>query len=127
MRERCGVVMPVTNSFENISNASAGSPIRARPELVNATLSAVYILKDQLKMIYRKTTRLAVKRALNQWCRMAEKIDHPMVKKYIGRLRFFEVGTPLTNVHFCNVFKGAAYGTGVEGTESRMVHLPGLK
>ena len=59
---------------------------------VNATLSAVYILKDQLKMIYMKTTRLAVKRALNQWCRMAETIDHPMMRKYIGRLKFFEYG-----------------------------------
>ncbi len=59
---------------------------------LNATLSAVYILKDQLKMIYMKTTRLAVKRALNQWCRMAETINHPMMKKYIGRLKFFEYG-----------------------------------
>ncbi len=43
-------------------------------------------------MIYMKTTRLAVKRALNQWCRMAETINHPMMKKYIGRLKFFEYG-----------------------------------
>ena len=28
-----------------------------------------------------------------------------------ARLKFFEVGTPLTNVHYCNVWKGAAYGT----------------
>lgn len=59
---------------------------------LNATLSAVYILKDQLKMIYMKTTQLAVKRAVNQWIRMAETINHPMMKKYIGRLRFFEYG-----------------------------------
>ncbi len=59
---------------------------------MNETLSAVYILKDALKAIYAKKTRLAAKRALNQWCRMAETIDHPMMKKYIGRLRFFEYG-----------------------------------
>jgi len=27
------------------------------------------------------------------------------------RLKFFEVGTPQTNVHFCNAWRGAAYGT----------------
>ena len=40
MRVRCGVVIPATNSFENFATASAGSPSRSSPELVNATLTA---------------------------------------------------------------------------------------
>ena len=40
MRERCGVVIPATNSFENIASAASGSPSCARPELVKARLSA---------------------------------------------------------------------------------------
>jgi transposase len=36
--------------------------------------------------------RAKVKAALDDWCRMAEQIDHVSVKTFIHRLRFFEYG-----------------------------------
>lgn len=58
----------------------------------NETLSAVYILKDQLKLIYRYTSRQAAKAEIDQWCALAAGVDHPTMRRFIGRLRFFEEG-----------------------------------
>ena len=79
--------------LKNDENLSDGQRDRLKELLeMNATLSAVHILKDQLKAIYGETSRVAAKTALDQWCHMAENIQHPMMRKYIGRLRFFEYG-----------------------------------
>lgn len=59
---------------------------------VNKTLASVYILKDQLKMLYYWSERTKVKQALDDWCQMAGQIDHSAVKAFIKRLRFFEYG-----------------------------------
>lgn len=59
---------------------------------LNSTLSILYVLKDQLKLIYYYSDRERVKQALDDWCSMAEQIDHPAVKAFIKRLRFFEYG-----------------------------------
>lgn len=59
---------------------------------VNKTLASVYILKDQLKMLYYWSERTKVKQALDDWCQMASQIDHSAVKAFIKRLRFFEYG-----------------------------------
>lgn len=59
---------------------------------VNQRLSAVYILKDQLKAIYSCHNRQWAQRALDQWCALAVGIDHPLMRRFIGRLRFFEYG-----------------------------------
>lgn len=59
---------------------------------LNKTLSSLYILKDQLKLIFYYSDRRKVKRTLDSWCRMAATIDHPDVQRFIGRLRFFEYG-----------------------------------
>ena len=59
---------------------------------LNETLSILYILKDQLKLVFRYSDRGKVKRTLHSWCRMAETIDHPDVQRFVGRLRFFEYG-----------------------------------
>ena len=59
---------------------------------VNATLATVYALKDQLKELYDYSRRGWAKKALDAWCDMAGQIDHPDVKRFIGRLRFFEYG-----------------------------------
>jgi transposase len=59
---------------------------------VNQRLSAVYILKDQLKAIYRYHYRGWAKKALDRWCALAEQIEHPLMRRFIGRLRFFEYG-----------------------------------
>lgn len=68
-----------------------------RPKLahlleINETLARVYILKDQLKMLYYWSDRRRVKRALDDWCDMAGPIDHPAVQAFIKQLRFFEYG-----------------------------------
>jgi transposase len=59
---------------------------------VNQRLNAVYILKDQLKVIYPYGHRGCAKRALDRWCALAEQVEHPLMRRFIGRLRFFEYG-----------------------------------
>ena len=59
---------------------------------INAVLHAVYVLKDQLKIIYRYRRRHAAKVALDNWCAMAGELDHPDLKRFVKRLRFFEYG-----------------------------------
>lgn len=59
---------------------------------LNATLSTLYVLKDQLKLIYYYSDCDRVKTALKDWCRMADHIEHPAVKTFITRLHTFEYG-----------------------------------
>jgi len=59
---------------------------------VNKTLSAVYVLKDQLKMIYRYRRRHAAKAALDTWCAMAAKVDNWWMRAFIQTLRNHEDG-----------------------------------
>jgi phytoene dehydrogenase-like protein len=57
---------------------------------------------------------LALKQRLStRMIEAAEKVV-PGISK---RVRLFELGTPLTNVHYCNAFKGAAYGTAKTPTQ----------
>ncbi len=88
----------------------------------NATLNAVYILKDQLKMIYHYRDPPAAKRALDGGCAMAEQVDPWAMRGFIGTLRnhepgilnhcLFAIGTrPLEGVNNrIKVIKRAAYG-----------------
>jgi transposase len=88
----------------------------------NATLNAVYILKDQLKMIYHYRYPPAAKRALDGWCAIAEQVDHWAMRSFIGTLRNHEAGilnhcfhaigtSPLEGVNNrIKVIKRAAYG-----------------
>jgi transposase len=59
---------------------------------LNEILSILYVLKDHLKLVYYYSDRRKVKKTLAAWCRMAETIDHPAVRRFIGRLRCFEYG-----------------------------------
>jgi len=59
---------------------------------LNSTLSILYVLKDQLKLLYYYSDRRKVKRALDNWCRMAKQLEHSSVQAFIKRLRFFEYG-----------------------------------
>jgi len=59
---------------------------------MNETLNILYVLKDQLKLVFRYSDRGKVKRTLDSWCRMAETIEHPDVQRFVGRLRCFEYG-----------------------------------
>jgi|WetSurMetagenome_2_1015567.scaffolds.fasta_scaffold148702_1 transposase len=58
----------------------------------NRTLGSIYILKDQLKLLYYYSDREQVRKALDDWCIMAEQIDHPTVRAFAKRLRFFAYG-----------------------------------
>jgi len=79
--------------LKNRSNLRPGQRLRLRDLLaVNERLSAVYQLKDQLKVLYRYTHRGWARKAIDQWCALAEEIDHPRMRRFIGRLRFFEYG-----------------------------------
>jgi len=59
---------------------------------LNATLNAVYVLKDQLKMIYRYKRRHAAQVALDAWCAMASRVDNRWMRQFIQTLRRFEYG-----------------------------------
>jgi transposase len=59
---------------------------------LNSTLSILYVLKDQLKLLYYYSNRRKVKQTLDDWCRMAKQIEHGSVQAFIKRLRFFEYG-----------------------------------
>jgi transposase len=109
--------------LKNRQNLRADQRVRLRELLaVNERLSAVYQLKDQLKMIYRYKYRAWAKRAIDQWCQMAEEVGHPLMRRFIGRLRFFEEGilnhcaypigtSPLEGVNNkIKVIKRKAYG-----------------
>jgi transposase len=66
---------------------------------VNQRLSAVYILKDQLKILYHYHSRSWAKQAIADWCALAGEIDHPVLRRFIHRLRFFEYGI-LNHCHY---------------------------
>jgi transposase len=59
---------------------------------LNSTLNMLYVLKDHLKLIYYCNDRQKAKKTLDDWCEMAGQIEHPSVKGFIKRLRFFEYG-----------------------------------
>jgi transposase len=59
---------------------------------VNEVLAAVYILKDQLKMIYHWSDRERAKQTLDDWCDMAAQVGHRAVDAFVRQLRFFEYG-----------------------------------
>ena len=59
---------------------------------MNETLNTVYILKDQLKMVYYYSDRNLVKETLDDWCAMAETVRHPSMRAFINKLCFFEYG-----------------------------------
>jgi hypothetical protein len=60
--------------------------------IIPKRLNAVYILKDQLKALYDFRSRTWAKRALDQWCRLAAEVDHPLMRRFIRQLNFFEYG-----------------------------------
>jgi transposase len=59
---------------------------------LNENLSRVYVLKDQLKVIYRYQRRFAAKAALEDWIAMAGRIANYHMAQFIQTLRRFEYG-----------------------------------
>jgi len=79
--------------LKNEENLSEKQQSRLEAVLkLNSTLSILYVLKDQLKLIYYYSNRQIVIQALDDWCEMAEQVDHHSVRAFIRRLRFFEYG-----------------------------------
>lgn len=54
---------------------------------VNQTLATVYILKDQLKLLYYYSDRERVRRAMEDWCVMASQVRHPAMTAFIKQLQ----------------------------------------
>ena len=75
---------------ENLTNTQRNH-LKAVLDL-NSTLSSLYILKDQLKLVYYYSDRETVKLVLDDWCEMAGQIVHSSVQAFIKKLRFFEYG-----------------------------------
>ena len=109
--------------LKNRQNLKPEQRARLRELLsANERLNTVYVLKDQLKMIYHYRRRGWAKKALDQWCELAAEVDHPEMHRFIGRLRFFEFGilnhcdyaigtSPLEGVNNkIKVMKRKAYG-----------------
>jgi transposase len=59
---------------------------------VNATLNTVYILKDQLKEIWRHTDPASASKAFNDWCALAEQSGIPPLATFGRNLRRHEKG-----------------------------------
>jgi transposase len=59
---------------------------------INARLNTLYILKDQLKAIYRERFLFRVRRALDDWVAMASRIDHPLMRAFLRRLERYAYG-----------------------------------
>lgn len=79
--------------LKNPENLKDDQPNRLEEVLaLNKTLSVLYVLRGQLKMLYYYSDRGKVKQMLDDWCGMAETIDHPDVQRFIKRLRSFEYG-----------------------------------
>ena len=53
---------------------------------LNETLSIIYVLKDQLKLLYFYSDRDRVQQALERWCQMAETIPYREVQAFVKRL-----------------------------------------
>lgn len=89
---------------------------------INERISAVYVLKDQLKVIYHYRRRGWARKALDRWREMAAEVDHPAMNRFIGRLYRYEQGilnhceyaigtSPLEGVNNkIKVIKRKAYG-----------------
>ena len=79
--------------LKNEENLTGKQQSRLRDVLeLNSTLNVLYVLKDYLKLIYYYSDRQKVKKTLDDWCEMAGYIEHPSVRAFIRRLRFFEYG-----------------------------------
>jgi transposase len=79
--------------LKNQENLTAKQRPRLQKLLaMNETLNIVYVLKDQLKMVYYYSDRELVEKTLDDWCRMAQSVSHPSMQAFIKKLRFFEYG-----------------------------------
>lgn len=76
---------------------------------LNENLNRVYVLKDQLKVIYKYKRRPAAQAALEDWIAMAERIDNYHMAQFVKTLRRFEYGI----LNHCNFPIGTSRLEGV--------------
>ena len=79
--------------LKNESNLTDNQRIKLESLLAeNETLNSLYILKDQLKLVFYYDDREKCKEALDTWCEMASCIDNQRVQNFIKFLRRHEDG-----------------------------------
>ena len=79
--------------LKNEANLTDNQRIKLESLLsVNETLNSLYLLKDQLKLVFYYDDREKCKEALDSWCEMASCIDNKSVKDFIQTLRRHEDG-----------------------------------
>lgn len=79
--------------LRNESNLTADQRIRLRELLAaNETLNTVYILKDQLKRIWRYRRPGWARRALHEWCALAEASGIAPLQSFAHNLHRYEDG-----------------------------------
>jgi len=79
--------------LKNAENLSAHQQSRlARLLALNQTLSAVYILKEQLRALYTARDKIKGWLALLGWCRTAKQLGHPAMDHFIRMLQRHQEG-----------------------------------
>ena len=59
---------------------------------LNKTINTVMILKEKLKHIWTYRSRTWAEKAIEEWCLLADTVDHPEVKKFAKTLRRYRYG-----------------------------------
>jgi transposase len=79
--------------LKNAANLTDNQRIKLESLLSeNETLTSLYLLKDQLKLVFYYDDREKCKEALDSWCEMASCIDNQRVQDFIKFLRRHEDG-----------------------------------
>ena len=60
--------------------------------LLNETINTVLILKDKLKHIWYYRSRTWAIKALDEWCLLADTLNHPYVRKFTDMLKRYSYG-----------------------------------
>jgi transposase len=59
---------------------------------LNKVINTVMILKEKLKHIWTYRSRTWAEKAIEEWCGLAEAVDHPVVKKFAKTLQRYRYG-----------------------------------
>jgi transposase len=59
---------------------------------LNETINTVLILKDKLKHLWYYRSRTWAKKALDEWCLLADTLNHPYVRKFTNMLKRYSYG-----------------------------------
>jgi len=59
---------------------------------LNKAINTVMILKDKLKHIWTYRSRTWAEKSIEEWCLLAETVDHPAVKKFAKTLQRYRFG-----------------------------------